>query len=190
MSQPDGPQSPVVLATRERWREWLCRNDESSAGIWLMLAKKGVTSPTSLSYQEALEEALCSGWIDGQRVGYDEQTYVQRFTPRRARSLWSLRNVEIVARLAADQRLRPRGVAEIDRAKSDGRWDRAYPGQATAQPPESLDIALEAAPAAKAAFARLTRAERFSALLPLLTATNEDALERRVARLISRLTGS
>lgn len=190
MSAKEGPASPVVLAGRDQWREWLCTNEDSSDGIWLMLAKKRVTTPTSLSYGEALDEALCSGWIDGQRNGYDERTYLQRFTPRRARSLWSRRNVEIAERLAADGRLRPRGIAEIERARSDGRWDRAYPGQATAQPPDALRTALEAAPTAKAAFSRLTRTERFSALLPLLTATNEDALERRVAHLISRLTPS
>lgn len=190
MSAKEGPASPVVLAGRDQWREWLCTNEDSSDGIWLMLAKKRVTTPTSLSYGEALDEALCSGWIDGQRNGYDERTYLQRFTPRRARSLWSRRNVEIAERLAADGRLRPRGIAEIERARSDGRWDRAYPGQATAQPPDALRTALEAAPTAKAAFDRLARTDRFSALLPLLTATNEDALERRVAQLISRLTPS
>lgn len=172
MSEGRNPAAPVVLAGIERWWEWLTANEGTSDGIWLMLAKKGVTTPTSLTYQEALEEAPCSGWIDGQRRTHDDTTFVQRFTPRRARSHWSLRNVEIVARLAGEERLRSRGIAEIERAKSDGRWDRAYPGQATAQPPESLDIALEAAPAAKAAFARLTRAERFSALHPLLTASD------------------
>ncbi|MFN3599836.1 MAG: YdeI/OmpD-associated family protein [Dietzia sp.] len=188
MTESDSPDEPLIVANVERWREWLITNDESCDGIWLMLAKKGVTSPTSLSYQEALEEALCSGWIDGQRKRFDEQTFVQRFTPRRARSIWSLRNVEIVARLAEDQRLRPRGVAEIERARSDGRWDRAYAGPATAQPPEALTIALKAAPAAEAAFARLTRAERYSAIHPLLMAPDDATLERHIGRLIARLT--
>ncbi|MFN3602878.1 MAG: YdeI/OmpD-associated family protein [Dietzia sp.] len=188
MSDPATPETPLVLASIDRWHEWLIRNEDSSDGIWLMLAKKGVTSPTSLTYQQALDEALCSGWIDGQRNRFDEHTFVQRFTPRRARSLWSRRNVEIVARLAGDDRLRPRGVAEIERAKSDGRWDRAYAGPATAQPPEALTIALKTAPAAEAAFARLTRTERFGALLPLLTAPDDDVLQRRVRRLIARLT--
>lgn len=188
MSQTQDPAAPLILARSADWREWLISNDDTSDGIWLMLAKKGVTAPTSLTYPDVLDEALCSGWIDGQRNGYSEQTYVQRFTPRRARSLWSRRNVGIVARLAVDDRLRPRGVAEIERAKSDGRWDRAYPGQATAQPPEALTLALEAAPAASAAFDRLTRSERFVAFLPLLTAPDDAALEWRVQRLIARLT--
>ena len=188
MSESDSPDAPLIVANVERWREWLITHDESCDGIWLMLAKKGVTSPTSLSYQEALEEALCSGWIDGQRRSHDETTFVQRFTPRRARSIWSLRNVGIVARLAEDQRLRPRGVAEIERAKTDGRWDRAYAGPATAQVPEVLVTALEATPATGAAFARLTRAERYSAIHPLLVAPDDATLQRRVGRLISRLT--
>ena len=188
MSETDSPASPVVLADLERWREWLITNDDSSDGIWLMLAKKGVTSPTSLTYSEALDEALCSGWIDGQRRAHDELTYVQRFTPRRARSLWSQRNVGIVARLAGEDRLRPRGVAEIERAKSDGRWDRAYAGPSAARPPEALETALDATPAARAAFARLTRAERYSALHPLLTAPSQATLDRRIGHLISRLT--
>lgn len=188
MSESDSPDAPLIVANVERWREWLITHDESCDGIWLMLAKKGVTSPSSLSYQEALEEALCSGWIDGQRRAYDEKTFVQRFTPRRERSIWSLRNVDIVARLAEDQRLRPRGVAEIERARSDGRWDRAYAGPATAQLPEVLVTALEARPAAGAAFARLTRAERYSAIHPLLIAPDDATLKRRVGQLISRLT--
>lgn len=188
MSPTDSPDAPLIVANVDRWREWLITNDESCDGTWLMLAKKGVTSPTSLSYQEALEEALCSGWIDGQRRSHDEKTFVQRFTPRRARSIWSLRNVEIVTRLAEDRRLRPRGVAEIERARSDGRWDRAYAGSASAQLPEALVTALEATPAAGAAFARLTRAERYSAIHPLLIARDDATLERQVGRLISLLT--
>lgn len=189
MTKTENP-APVILASIEDWREWLNSNEDSSDGVWLMLAKKGVTSPTCLTYPEALDEALCSGWIDGQRNRYDERTFVQWFTPRRARSLWSRRNVEIVARLAATGRLRPRGVAEIERAKSDGRWDRAYPGPATAEPPEALSIALEAAPTARSVFDRLSRSERFSALLPLLTAPGDDVLERRVERLIARLSSA
>ncbi|AVZ39767.1 MULTISPECIES: YdeI family protein [unclassified Dietzia] len=182
------PDSPLIVEHVDQWREWLTTHDDTCDGTWLMLAKKGVTRPTSLSYHEALEEALCSGWIDGQRRTYDDTTFVQRFTPRRARSIWSLRNVEIVARLAADRRLRPRGIAEIERAQSDGRWDRAYAGAATAELPGALAAALEATPAARAAFDRLSRAERYSAIHPLLVSPDGATLERRVERLIARLT--
>ena len=166
---------------------WLASNENTSDGIWLMLAKKGVTSPTSITYQHALEAALCSGWIDGQRKSFDADTFQQRFTPRRAASLWSQRNVEIVGRLLDEGRLRPRGNAEIERAKADGRWGRAYAGQATAVAPADLVDALSAAPVAEAEFARLTRADRFVAMSPILTAPNAATRVRRIASLIARL---
>lgn len=180
-----GPQFLVRDAVA--WRTWLVANEAVSDGVWLVLGKKGVTTPTSLTYQEALEEALCSGWIDGQRRSRDDRTYLQRFTPRRARSIWSKRNVGLVRRLEAEGRLRARGLAEIDRAEADGRWDRAYSGQAAAEPPEALRVALEAAPVAGAAFARLSRAERYGVLHPILTAPDNATLARRIERAIARL---
>ncbi|WOC13312.1 YdeI/OmpD-associated family protein [Gordonia sp. MP11Mi] len=187
MNEQTNPANPLVLADVEHWRKWLDGNENSSDGVWLMLAKKGVTSPTSITYQSALEEALCSGWIDGQRRGLDERTFIQRFTPRRARSAWSQRNVAIVERLATEQRLRRRSVAEIDRAKADGRWHRAYPGQSSAKPPAALTAAFDAAPEARSAFSALSRAEQYSVLHPLLTAPNDDALDKRIQRVIERL---
>ncbi|TQL64479.1 uncharacterized protein YdeI (YjbR/CyaY-like superfamily) [Rarobacter faecitabidus] len=179
--------APLIVADVDQWRAWLMVNDEASGGIWLTLAKKGTTSPTRLTYQDALEEALCSGWIDGQRKSLDTGTFMQRFTPRRARSLWSKRNVEIVTRLAAEGRLRERGAGEVERAKADGRWDRAYAGPATAEVPSELAAALAQDPIAQAAFANLNRTERFSALHPILTASSTAASERRIANLIERL---
>ncbi len=99
------------------WRAWLDANEDASDGVWLVLAKKGTTDPTSLRYDEALDEALCSGWIDGQKRSRDATTFLQRFTPRRARSMWSLRNTEHIARLEADGRMRPRGRTEVDKAQ-------------------------------------------------------------------------
>ncbi|MBD3778267.1 MAG: hypothetical protein IE923_03250, partial [Micrococcales bacterium] len=130
------------------WRAWLDAHEADSDGVWLVLAKKGVTDPTSLTYAEALDEALCSGWIDGQRRGGDATTFRQRFVPRRARSLWSQRNVQHVARLVAEGRMRERGQAEVDRARADGRWERAYAGQASAEVPADLLAALDAVPGA------------------------------------------
>lgn len=115
----------LVVADAAAWRSWLEENDATSDGVWLILAKKGTETPTSLTYAEALEEALCSGWIDGRRNSVDHTTYRQHFTPRRARSLWSKRNVELVAGLMEAGRMRGRGQSEIDRARADGRWDRA-----------------------------------------------------------------
>lgn len=119
---------PLVVRDARAWRQWLDANETASDGVWLLLAKKGATTPTSLSYQQALLEALCSGWIDGQRRARDEATFMQRFTPRRRRSIWSARNVGLVAQLIDEGRMRPRGLAEVDAAKADGRWERAYSG--------------------------------------------------------------
>ncbi|WP_166969239.1 YdeI/OmpD-associated family protein [Brevibacterium atlanticum] len=181
------PTSPLVLTDHAAWREWLIENEEDSAGVWMLLAKKGVTSPTSLGYQEALDEALCGGWIDGQRRRFDEATYVQRFTPRRPRSIWSQRNVDIITRLDAAGRLRDRGRAEEAAAQDDGRWDRAYLGQSQVDVPDDLRVALTTAPAASARFDALTRSERFKAMLPILTARSTEARARIIARLIDRL---
>ncbi|WP_435526203.1 YdeI/OmpD-associated family protein [Microbacterium elymi] len=121
----------LIVDDAAAWRRWLDAYESTSDGVWLVLAKKGATAPTRLIYGEALDEALCSGWIDGPKGARDAATFHQRFTPRRARSMWSARNVEHIARLADQGRLRPRGQDEVDRARADGRWDRAYAGSAS-----------------------------------------------------------
>ena len=181
------PTSPLVLADLDAWREWLIENEHSSLGVWLLMAKKNVTTPTSLSYQDALEEALCGGWIDGQRRSFDATTFVQRFTPRRPRSNWSKRNVEIIGNLDVDGRLRDRGRAEVRLAQDDGRWENAYPRQSEATVPDDLRKALAEAPAAQSAFDALTRAERCTAMLPILTSRTEATRARIIARLVDRL---
>lgn len=186
MSEQSAPE-PFVVDDARAWRAWLDEYEDRSDGVWLRLAKKNVTEPTSLGYQEALVEALCSGWIDGQRRGYDAHTFLQRFTPRRPRSVWSKRNVEIVTRCLDEGRLWARGLLEVDRAKADGRWERAYAGPASAEVPPELESALAGAPEAKATFEGLTRTERYSALHPILTAVSPATRERRIARLIARL---
>lgn len=153
----DGMEPDVlVFSDAGAWREWLDANENVSDGGWLLLAKKGAPSPTSLTYAQALGEALCSGWIDGQRKGYDKTAFLQRFTPRRSRSVWSQRNVEHVARLGDEGRMRPRGEQEVERAKADGRWDRAYAGPATAKVPDDLAAALAALPGARDHFDALS----------------------------------
>ena len=181
------PETPLIVADLGSWRDWLMASDHSSDGVWVLLAKKGVTTPTSLSYQDALEEALCSGWIDGQRRRFDDTSYVQRFTPRRPRSTWSQRNVDIIDRFEAAGRLRERGRAEVTAAQDDGRWDRAYLGQSQVTVPEDLATALAEAPAASARFDALTRAQRFQAMLPILTARSDEARATIIARLVDRL---
>jgi uncharacterized protein YdeI (YjbR/CyaY-like superfamily) len=185
----DDAPDPVTftVADAAAWRAWLDAHEDESDGVWLVLAKKGVTDPTSLTYAEALDEALCSGWIDGQRRAGDAMTFVQRFVPRRARSLWSRRNIEHVARLEAEGRLRPRGRAEVARAQADGRWERAYAGPATALPPAELLAALDAVPGARDRFEALSGQARYSVLHPVLTAATDETRRRRIERAVERL---
>lgn len=172
----------LVVADAVAWHEWLAGNGGRSEGVWLVLAKKGTVDPTSLVYQEALEEALCHGWIDGQVRRRDERTFRQRFTPRRTRSVWSKRNVEIVARLEGEGRLLPSGIAAIEAAKADGRWERAYAGQASIDVPTDLSAALDANPDAKAMFAKLTSQNRYAILYRL---HHLKSAETRATRIVS-----
>lgn len=182
-------EQPTVVADAAAWRAWLDVNEATSDGVWLVLAKKGTASPTSLTYAQALDEALCSGWIDGQKRSRDEATFIQRFTPRRSRSMWSKRNVEHVARLIDEGRMRPRGGQEIDRAQADGRWERAYAGSATVEVPDDLAAALRAAPSAQAAFDALSAQGRYSVLHPLITAPSAATRARRLAKVMDSLGG-
>ncbi|WP_265521182.1 YdeI/OmpD-associated family protein [Oerskovia flava] len=183
---PDGTEV-LVVADAAGWRAWLDENEDASDGVWLLLAKKGTTTPTSLGYGEALDEALCSGWIDGQRRSHDATTFRQRFTPRRKASLWSQRNVGLVAELIAEGRMRPRGHAEILRAQDDGRWDRAYAGPATAQVPDDLAAALAAAPDAATLFARLNGQNRYALIHRVVTAPSATSRTNRLAKLVAML---
>jgi uncharacterized protein YdeI (YjbR/CyaY-like superfamily) len=182
------PPATLTVPDVSAWRAWLDEHEDASDGVWLVLAKKGTVTPTTLTYAEALDEALCSGWIDGQKRAGDDTTFLQRFTPRRARSLWSLRNIEHVGRLVAEGRMRPRGAVEVERARADGRWDRAYAGSAAAQVPEDLLRALAAAPGARARFEALSRQERYSILHPLMTAATPETRRRRLDRAVARLS--
>jgi uncharacterized protein YdeI (YjbR/CyaY-like superfamily) len=177
----------LTVAGAAAWREWLANHSEAT-GVWLVLAKKGTTEPTSLSYDEALEEALCHGWIDGQVRRRDERTYRQRFTPRRARSAWSKRNVAIAQRLAAAGRMHAAGLAEVERAQADGRWEAAYAGQASIEIPADLARALDAEPAASAMFATLTSQNRYAILYRVETAKRADTRARRIEQYVAMLT--
>ncbi|MEN0103720.1 MAG: YdeI/OmpD-associated family protein [Curtobacterium sp.] len=178
---------PFVVVDAAAWRAWLDANEDSSDGVWLVLAKKGTTEPTSVTYAQALDEALCSGWIDGQKRSLDAATFLQRFTPRRKVSLWSERNIGLVATLIADGRMRDRGQAEIDRAKEDGRWDRAYAGAASITVPDDLRAALDAAPAAAALFAELDATNRYAVLHRITTAPSATARTNRLTKLVEML---
>ena len=179
--------SELILADAVAWQTWLGRHHQDPTGVWLVLARNGTTQPTSLSYDQALDEALCHGWIDGQRRRRDETTYLQRFTPRRTRSPWSKRNVGLVARLTAESRMHPAGLAEVERAKADGRWQAAYAGQAAMAVPADLAAALEAEPAAKAMFATLTSQNRYAALYRIGDAKRAGTRARRIEQFVAML---
>jgi uncharacterized protein YdeI (YjbR/CyaY-like superfamily) len=179
------PELTVVDAVA--WRAWLRHHHDDVAGVWLVLAKKGTAEPTSLTYDQALDEALCYGWIDGSVRRRDAATFLQRFTPRRARSLWSQRNVGIVARLTSEGRMEPAGLAEVARAQSDGRWQTAYAGPATIEVPDDLTAALAAEPAARAMFDVLTSQNRYAVLHRISTAKRAETRARRIEQHVAML---
>jgi uncharacterized protein YdeI (YjbR/CyaY-like superfamily) len=181
---PDLPD--LLLPDVVAWRDWLAANHTRPDGVRLVLAKKGVTDPTSITYQDALLEALCVGWIDGQTNRRDESTYFQRFTPRRARSTWSKRNTELVQTLIESGRMQPGGQAEIDRAKADGRWDAAY-RQADGDVPADLAAAIAADPAAAATWAILTKQNRFAMTFRLGNLKRAETRNRRIAEYVDML---
>jgi uncharacterized protein YdeI (YjbR/CyaY-like superfamily) len=182
----DGPLE-LTVADAAAWREWLGDHRDTAAGVWLVLARQGTTQPTSLTYDQALDEALCHGWIDGQARRRDEATYWQRFTPRRARSPWSKRNVGIVGRLEREGRMHPAGAAEVERAKADGRWDAAHAGQASMEVPADLAAELTAHPRAQAMFDILTRQNRYAVLYRIASAKRPDTRTRRIAKFVAML---
>jgi uncharacterized protein YdeI (YjbR/CyaY-like superfamily) len=177
----------LIMADAAAWRGWLGEHHAEPPGVWLVLAKKGTTEPTTLTYDEALEEALCHGWIDGQARGRDEKTHLQRFTPRRARSSWSKRNVAIAERLLAEGRMHPAGAAEVERAKADGRWEAAYAGPASIEVPKDLAQALAAEPQAKAMFEILSSQNRYAVLYRIATARRADTRARRIDQFVAML---
>lgn len=177
----------LVVPDVARWRDWLSDNHSTSHGVWLVLAKKGTTHPTSLSYDDALDEAICFGWIDGKLEGRDGATFRRRFTPRGARSAWSQRNVTIAERLKASGRMQQAGDDEIRRAKADGRWTSAYAGSASAEVPDDLARALAASPRARAMFDTLTRANRYAILYRIASAKKNETRARRIEGFVAML---
>jgi uncharacterized protein YdeI (YjbR/CyaY-like superfamily) len=177
----------LVVRDAAAWRTWLAKHHANPVGIWLVLAKKGTEKPTSLTYDQALEEALCHGWIDGQAGRRDEGTYRQRFTPRRRRSAWSKRNTGIAERLIAEDRMRPAGHAEVERAKADGRWEAAYAGPASMEVPTDLAEALAAEPKAQATFEGLNSQNRYAILYRIATAKRAETRARKIEQFVAML---
>ncbi len=183
------PESLPTLAfhTADEWRAWLAEHHQTEDGAWLRFAKKGsgIPSPT---YDEALEVALCFGWIDGQARGLDERYHLQRFTPRRKRSKWSKRNREKATALIASGRMQPAGLREVERAKADGRWDAAYDSPSTAQVPDDLQAELDRNSAAREFFETLDAQNRYAILHRVQDAKRPETRARRIAKFVEQLS--
>jgi uncharacterized protein YdeI (YjbR/CyaY-like superfamily) len=165
---------------------WLAEN-EAAPGVYVKLAKKGAGVP-SVTYAELVESCLCFGWIDGRSNRLDDRFYLQRITPRRARSIWSRKNVDAVEALTLAGRMRPAGLAAVEAARADGRWDRAYAGSADITVPDDLAAALAAQPAAQREFDVLDGANRYAVLWRVHTAPSDTARANRIATLVQMLT--
>ena len=171
------------------WEAWLADNHQVRTDAWLQIAKKG-SGIASITVTEALDVALCYGWIDAQRRGHDDTWYLQRYCRRRPKSTWSQVNVAKVAALEAAGRMQPAGLAEVAAAKADGRWAAAYEAQRTAQVPADLAAALAERPVARAAFDRLGRSDQYSVILPLLKVRTAQGRSAAIARAVERLTAA
>ena len=185
---PTSPADYPVLhfETPREWAEWLGRHYAEERGVWLRFARKA-SKLTSINYAEALDVALCYGWIDGQSKRLDEESWLQKFTPRGKRSVWSKKNREHVERLIAGGQMQPAGLAAIEAAKSDGRWDRAYDSPASAEVPADLQAALDGRPAAKQFFETLTGQNRYAILHRIQTAVRPATRTRRIEQYVAML---
>jgi uncharacterized protein YdeI (YjbR/CyaY-like superfamily) len=177
----------LVVRDASALRKWLGRHHAESGGVWLVLSKQGSIAPTRLTYDQALEEALSHGWIDGQAQRRDDATYRQRFTPRRSRSAWSKRNTIIAERLMDEGRMQAAGIAEIERARADGRWQAAYQGSTSIEVPDDLAAALNAEPAAQAMFAVLSAQNRYAVLYRIHAAKRPETRARRIEGFVAML---
>jgi uncharacterized protein YdeI (YjbR/CyaY-like superfamily) len=177
----------LLVEDAGEWRRWLSDHHADSPGVWLVLAKKGTIDPTAVTYDEALDEAISFGWIDGQLGRRDTSTFRRRFTPRKARSPWSQRNTAIAERLIATGRMQPSGEAEVRQAQEDGRWATAYAGQASIEVPEDLLTVLSANPRAKAMFEMLTSANRYAILYRIANAKKPETRSRRIVQFVEML---
>lgn len=169
----------MQFASQAALAQWLDANHDKSNGVWLRHAKKGAPEAT-VTYQEALEVALCFGWIDGQKKSVDAHFYAQRWTPRRARSIWSKVNREKVLKYIEEGKMQPSGLAEIERAKADGRWDAAYDSAKTATVPPDLQAAFDAHPGAEAFFETLGSQNRYAVLFRIMTAKKAETRARKI----------
>jgi uncharacterized protein YdeI (YjbR/CyaY-like superfamily) len=176
----------LFFETQQDWEGWLKEHHAEVAGVWLKFAKKG-TGIASLSYAEALEGALCYGWIDGQKASLDDDYWLQKFTPRRAKSIWSQINREKALALIAAGRMQPAGLRQVELAKADGRWDAAYASQSNKTIPEDLQRELDKNPAAKEFFNTLNSQNRYAILFRIQNAKRAETRAERIQKFITML---
>ena len=178
---------PIVsFESPEAWEQWLAENHESSSGIWMRISK--VTAQIrSITYDEALDAALCYGWIDGRKRALDDQSWLQKFTPRRPRSIWSQRNTEHIERLTTAGRMTPLGLVQVEAAKRDGRWQRAYAPPSAIQIPEDFLAELNKLPKAKAFFETLNKRNTFPVAYRLQSAKRPETRQRRMNEILAML---
>jgi len=182
----DMTECALTFTSQIEWESWLGQNGSTSTGAWLRLARKG-TEERTVTYEQALESALCYGWIDGQKRAENEQYWLQRFTPRSARSIWSKLNTDRAEALIAAGRMRPRGMGEIEKARKDGRWKAAYTSAANSIVPDDLQAALDANPGARKFFATLNSRNRYAILFRVQNAKKPETRARKIGEFIDML---
>jgi uncharacterized protein YdeI (YjbR/CyaY-like superfamily) len=185
-SHVSGEEPQIAFASATAWLAWLEVEHDRASGVWLKIAKKGTPVPT-ISYAEALDAALCFGWIDAQTRSLDEHYWLKRFTPRRPGSKWSKINTEKATALIAADRMQPAGLREVDSARADGRWAAAYAGQRTIEVPDDLRLALAAEPAAAAFFATISSINRYAILYRISTVKRAETRARKIAQYVQML---
>jgi uncharacterized protein YdeI (YjbR/CyaY-like superfamily) len=176
----------VAFASHEEWEAWLEREHASSDGVWVKFAKKDSGVPTVV-YADAVESALCYGWIDSQVKSLDERFYLQKFTPRRAKSKWSQINREKIEELMRQGRMKPAGLEQVELAKADGRWDAAYASPASLEVPADLEARLEASPTASESWAGLNKSNRYAIVYQLEDAKKPETRARRLEKFVAML---
>jgi uncharacterized protein YdeI (YjbR/CyaY-like superfamily) len=187
MSPKSQNDLPVILFEQPKdWADWLDKQHGSAAGLWLRLAKKD-SGIQSVTYQEALEVALCYGWIDGQKKSYDESSWLQKFTPRGAKSIWSKINREKAEKLIESGQMKPAGLKAVEAAKQDGRWEAAYDSFSSATVPDDFQAELDKNGEAKAFFDTLNRQNRYAILFRIQTAKKAETRAKRIRQFIEML---
>ncbi len=181
-----GSELPILFKNQRAWKAWIAKHYDSSEGVWLRLSKNSAALK-SLSYQEALEIALCFGWIDGQKRAYDEESWLQRFIPRGSRSIWSKINRSKAEKLIREGRMQQPGLAAIERAKQNGQWERAYDSQRTAAPAKDFEEILSRRPKAKAFFESLDSHNRYAVLFRIQNAKKLETRKRRIEKFVGML---